>query len=139
MLLAPASTKTMAEVNILINYNQGDLKLLGGDVVYSTGLIQNLGRAADVGDLTIAIPWYQSPDSEFVNQAENFWKATINWRTATAYDAAQALVFAIEQCDPICDRQQIQATLANPNFSIQGATGTVEFEPQAIAKLHQMS
>jgi branched-chain amino acid transport system substrate-binding protein len=56
----------------------------------------------------------------------NLWGSEVNWRTALAYDAAQALIAAIRQD---ASRTGIQQALATPSFAAQGATGSINFSP----------
>lgn len=52
--------------------------------------------------------------------------AEVNWRTALAYNATEALIAAMQKSP---SRSGIQETLASPNFSTQGAAGTIGFLP----------
>ena len=59
---------------------------------------------------------------------ESFGGGNVNHRTALTYDATRTLIKAIEiQQQP--SREGMQKTIASPNFSTTGATGTIEFDP----------
>ncbi|MGL5083119.1 MAG: ABC transporter substrate-binding protein [Microcoleaceae cyanobacterium] len=135
LLLVPATDRSLSEAILAITNNNGRLQLLAGDSVYSPKILQNSGQNAVAGTLTVAVPWHRSEQSKFAQQAEQFWQAAVSWRTATTYDATQALIHAINQCGNSCHRRQVQQILSSPDFSAEGATGTVEFEPSGDRKL----
>jgi branched-chain amino acid transport system substrate-binding protein len=58
----------------------------------------------------------------------------VGWRTAMAYDAAKAIVVGLES-ESKPNRQQLQATLGNPDFTFPGATGKVQFLPSGDRNL----
>ena len=60
--------------------------------------------------------------------ARQLWGGDVNWRTAMAYDAAQALIAAIESSrNPT--RISIQKNLSDAEFATLGATDKVKFLP----------
>ncbi len=61
------------------------------------------------------------------------WGGSGSWRTATAYDATEAILTGLKSGQT---REQLQKALSDPNFSIEGATGEVRFQPSGdrIAK-----
>lgn len=75
------------------NANTGErLGLLGADELYNpTILVQ--GNDAIAG-LVLAVPWQWNPNDSFATQAAAVWKGRVSWRTATSYDATQALAIA---------------------------------------------
>lgn len=108
----------------VVTVNQGKLPLLGGDSVYNPKTLQIGGNAAE--NMVVAVPWIllSNPQSSFVQTATRLWGADINWRTATAYDATQALITGLKRDST---RQGIQQTLNDPGLSLSGATGTIKF------------
>lgn len=110
----------------VVEVNQGKLKLLGGDDVYSPKTLE-VGSSQAVG-MVVAVPWniLSDPQSPFVQQSRQLWGGDVNWRTAMSYDAAKALIAALTQNQT---REGIQKALSTPNFSAAGATGTVSFLP----------
>jgi branched-chain amino acid transport system substrate-binding protein len=80
------------------------------------------------GSLAIAVPWHRSPYSDFYQQAQDFWKASINWRTATTYDATQAIIQALSESRENFSRRQLHQKLSSPNFVTQGAEGKTYFD-----------
>jgi eukaryotic-like serine/threonine-protein kinase len=112
----------------LINANQCRSPMVGGDTLYSNGILKGVDRAA-LNCLIVAVAWHSkdSPNPEFPKAALELWEAHVSWRTAFAYDAIRALVAAIEtQGQP--NRQTVQEALAAPNFQANGATGEIQFE-----------
>jgi len=63
-------------------------RLLGGDALYENRTLINGGQAIE--GLVLAVPWFA--DSTYAQQANERWGGRINWRTASSYDAVQALV-----------------------------------------------
>lgn len=126
VLMLAANTSTLDKALQVIQVNRRRLKLLGGDDVYAPTTLE-VGQDA-ARDMVIAVPWDidTNPQSEFVRKSQQLWGAQVNWRTTLAYNATLAL-FAAMQKSP--SRSGIQETLASPNFSTQGAAGTIGFLP----------
>lgn len=102
--------------------NHGRLALLGSPSLYTRHVVQE-GQHAVVGLMLVA-PW--SPDAYpvFAQRAQQLWKATVNWRTATAYDATRAVIAGLQQGKT---RRDLQQALHNPDFSTAGAGDLVRF------------
>ncbi|MEG4292500.1 bifunctional serine/threonine-protein kinase/ABC transporter substrate-binding protein [Microcoleus sp. C2C3] len=92
--------------------------------------------------LIFSVGWHplNSPDRAFPQQVRSLWAEEGNtrkqvrslWaeegntRIASAYDAARALIKALEmQQEP--SREGMQRTLSSPDFRAWGATGTIQF------------
>jgi len=69
-------------------------QLLGGDALYSSDTLTSGGRAVE--GLTIAVPWF-SRDQAYAKAAAERWLGTVNWRTATSYDATIAMLSALTE------------------------------------------
>jgi eukaryotic-like serine/threonine-protein kinase len=79
--------------------------------------------------LIFSVSWHplSSPNKAFPQQARTLWGEEGNTRLSSAYDATRALIKALEmQQQP--SREGMQKMLASPNFSADGATGTIQFE-----------
>lgn len=127
VLMLAMNTSSVDKALLVIQANQGQLPLLGGDSAYRPQLLQSGGKNA-VG-MVVAIPWHvlAHPNSPFVREAAQLWKTSnVNWRTAMAYDAAQAFITALGE-NP--SRQGIQKALSSPTFTAPGASGNVRFLP----------
>jgi branched-chain amino acid transport system substrate-binding protein len=125
-LVLAANTATLDAALQVVAVNRRTLPLLGGDSIYNPKTLQVGGENAV--DMVVAVPWVllSNPGSEFAQTARNLWGGDVNWRTAMAYDATLALAAAIGQ-NP--SRASVQQSLANPGFSLTGATGTIRFLP----------
>jgi len=126
VLMLVSTTETLDRALQVVQVNRKQLPLLAGDDTYSPKTLEVGGEAA-VG-MVVAVPWHidANPQASFARQSKQLWGAKVNWRTALAYDATQALISAIER-NPT--RTGVQQTLASSEFSTQGASGTVQFLP----------
>jgi branched-chain amino acid transport system substrate-binding protein len=91
---------------------------------------QTLEEGYTVDGLTIVTPW-QPPltpaKDSFAYRAIQLWGGQVSWRTAMSFDAGSAILTGLQQSDGT--RQGLQRTLRQPQFSANGATGTVKFLP----------
>ncbi len=126
VLMLAANTGTLDKALQVVQVNRQRLSLLGGDDVYTPKTLQVAGELAE--DMVLAIPWHinSKPEDEFGQVARKLWVGDVNWRTAMAYDAAQALIAAIESSPT---RIGLQKVLSNPNFSTLGACDQIRFLP----------
>lgn len=78
-----------------INSNRQELKLLGGDSLYSEETLKAGGK--EVEGLVLAVPWFdQAPGAQdFAKAATKRWGGQVSWRTANSYDATQAFITAL--------------------------------------------
>jgi branched-chain amino acid transport system substrate-binding protein len=126
VLMLAANTSTIDKALQVVQVNQKRFQLLGGDDIYTSTTLEVGGEAA-VG-MAIAVPWDidTDPQSQFVRQSRQLWRAEVNWRTALAYNAAKAAIAAM-QTSPT--REGIRQTLASTGFSTPGAANPVQFLP----------
>ncbi|BAY36397.1 hypothetical protein NIES2111_07230 [Nostoc sp. NIES-2111] len=124
ILLNPQVDRMNRAVEIA-KINQGRLQLLGNPSFQTKTMLDN-GKV--LKGMVLATPWLAtvSPNKEFVQNAKKLWWEIdfITWRTANAYDATKVIAAAIKQEGDT--RMGIQKALAG-NFSVQGATGTIQF------------
>ena len=125
LMLAP-NTGVLDRALQVILVNQQQLNLLAGDDVYTPKTLQIAGELGQ--GMVLAIPWHiqSNPESEFAQVSKQLWGGEVNWRTAMAYDAARALVAAIDRRPT---RIGVQQALSNSNFSTPGADGSIHFVP----------
>ena len=71
------------------------LQLLGGDELYNPTILTQGGDA--INGIVLAVPWSSQPNDPFAQQSASIWRGRVSWRTATAYDATQALASALTQ------------------------------------------
>jgi ABC-type branched-subunit amino acid transport system substrate-binding protein len=69
-----------------------ELKMLAGDTLYNNETLTS-GRK-NVEGLIIAVPWFrETPQAKsFAQKSDKQWGGAISWRTATSFDATQALI-----------------------------------------------
>lgn len=126
VLVLLANTGELDRALQVVQVNQAKLPLLAGDDVYAPTTLEVGGAQAE--GMVVAVPWHilSNPQSTFVQKSRQLWGGDVNWRSAMAYDAAQALIMALKT-QP--SRQGVQEALSNTSFSAEGATGTVRFLP----------
>ncbi|KPQ38002.1 MAG: ABC-type branched-chain amino acid uptake system substrate-binding component LivK [Phormidium sp. OSCR] len=71
------------------------LLLLGADELFSPSLLIEGGSAIE--GMVLAIPWSWSPEDPFAQQSAAMWQGRVSWRTATAFDATEALAGALKR------------------------------------------
>lgn len=128
VLMLAVTTNTLPQVLDVIKINEQRLILFSGDDGYNTEILEKGG--ADAVGMILAIPWHISAyeNQPFVQLSQQLWGGEISWRTALAYDATLAFIKALEKtAQPT--RQSLQTTLAQRDFSFQGASGSVKFLP----------
>ncbi|NER49415.1 MAG: ABC transporter substrate-binding protein [Symploca sp. SIO1A3] len=79
---------SIAGANAKLPQNQR-LQLLGGGALYKAETLTQGGSAVE--GLVLAVPWIEEK-SDYAETAEKRWKGKVGWRTATSYDATQALI-----------------------------------------------
>ncbi|MGK7895871.1 MAG: ABC transporter substrate-binding protein [Xenococcus sp. (in: cyanobacteria)] len=126
VLMLATSTATLDQALQVVQVNEGKLPMLAGDDAYAPKTLQIGGR--DAVGMVVAIPWHilANPHAEIAKTARVLWGGDISWRTAMAYDAAQALIAAIAR-DPNPTRESVQQGLASPDFTAPGAAGPIRF------------
>ncbi|MGI2907477.1 caspase, EACC1-associated type [Tolypothrix sp. VBCCA 56010] len=125
LMLAPNS-ETLEKAYEVIKANDRRLGILGGDNIFGQKTLDSLGKQAE--GMVVAIPWHigNASNSKFVNNSEKLWKARVNWRTATSYDATKAIIAGLQKSNT---RKELQKTLHSADFSVDGATGKIQFLP----------
>ncbi|MBD2513629.1 amino acid ABC transporter substrate-binding protein [Nostoc sp. FACHB-973] len=125
LMLVP-NTNTQDKALQVVQVNQKQLTLLGGDNVYNVKTLE-IGREQAVG-MIVAVPWHieGNPMSDFPQKSRQLWGGDVSWRTALSYDATVALIAALER-NPT--RSGVQQALLSSDFSASGASGTIRFLP----------
>jgi len=103
--------------------------VVGTGGIYSQKTLEAAGQLPSFEKIAAAVSWHHlnSPNRKFLENTRKLWEGNVSHRTALTYDAAKALIQAIkEQQQP--SREGMQKTLADPNFSVTGATGTIQFD-----------
>ncbi|MEL7522796.1 MAG: ABC transporter substrate-binding protein, partial [Cyanobacteria bacterium J06553_1] len=126
-LMIAASARALEKAAEVINVNENMSPVLGGDELYNRRLLEQVGSNAQ--SLIVAVPWHLlSKDSapEFVESSRDLWKGDVSWRTATTYDAVMSIAMGLAG-DP--SREGLKAALDGTDFSVDSATGPVNFLP----------
>jgi branched-chain amino acid transport system substrate-binding protein len=137
-LMLAATSNTIDQALQVIEVNKQRLPLLAGEGGYEPKILQ-IGGSDAVG-MVLAVPWHLSAhvNEPFVRNSLKLWNADVSWRTALAYDATKTLIAGLKQT-PNPTRQSIQKALSTPGFSLQGASGKIQFFPsgdrQIVAQL----
>ncbi|MFN6530126.1 ABC transporter substrate-binding protein [Nostoc sp. ChiSLP03a] len=107
--------------------NQGQLTVFGSPTLFTDETLKN---GSGINGLIISAPWYPAafPNNIFPQKAQKLWGATVNWRTATAYDATLAIIAGLQRTNTN-RRDELQKVLHSPSFSVDGATGKIQFSP----------
>lgn len=125
-----------------ISGNSKDMILLAGNGVYSAkGKLTSL-----IDKLIIAVQWIRNENpsslSKLEKQANEIFGYSqqgvlINFRTAMAYDAAQAMVEAIKNVDKDINREKLYQSLRSnlAKFSATGANTEVKFDQRGDRKI----
>jgi eukaryotic-like serine/threonine-protein kinase len=117
----------------LIRANKRRYWMMGGNTLYSPKTLEFAGQEA-ADRLVAVVPWHHlsSPNPKFAQAAQKLWGGNVSSRTALAYDAARALITALNNHP---SRTGIQKALADPNFQANdGATGIVSFQTNGNRK-----
>ncbi|KPQ33936.1 MAG: branched-chain amino acid transport system substrate-binding protein [Phormidesmis priestleyi Ana] len=126
LMLAP-SIETLPAAAAVIEFNKRRLPILGSDELYNRTILAETGP--DSQALTVAVPWHLlSRDSvtDFVESSRALWEGDVSWRTATTYDAMIAIAAGLQ--DDL-SRAGLKTALDNSNFSVNSATGPINFLP----------
>jgi branched-chain amino acid transport system substrate-binding protein len=117
-------SRTLDKAYLLMQANNNQLPMLGGDSIYRPQTLQIVGEKS-LG-IVLGVPWHitVNHNSDFPTAARRLWGGDVSWRTAMAYDSTKALIVGLSN-NP--SRQGIERTLSQPQFAFQGASGTVKF------------
>ena len=110
----------------LIKTNNGRNVIVGGWTLYSPQTL-SIRDSKLLEKLVLFVPWHprSSPNQKFTEDTDKLWHGSVNPTTAMTYDATRTFIKALEMSKKPT-RKGIQKTLASPDFSADGATGTIE-------------
>ncbi|MEG4109173.1 ABC transporter substrate-binding protein [Microcoleus sp. S13_C5] len=110
----------------LARINRGKLPLYGSTTLYTFQTLKDGQKNVD--GLVLPVPWHPdtNPGSRFPENARQRWGGIVNWRTATSFDATQAVIAGLRQSNT---REGLQQALRNPSFSTAGSSEDVKFLP----------
>jgi branched-chain amino acid transport system substrate-binding protein len=128
LMLALPSTKLSYLFSIA--KNKGEMNLLGGNELYTIDLLKNMQKSDrekksidNPNNMVLAVPWTidNNKTTEFVKDSQKLWGGDVDWQTAMAYDAAQALIQAIKE-NPKATRETIKEALSSSKFIVTNGT-----------------
>jgi ABC-type branched-subunit amino acid transport system substrate-binding protein len=105
-----------------------ELKMLAGDTLYNNETLTS-GRK-NVEGLIIAVPWFrETPQAKsFAQKSDKQWGGAISWRTATSFDATQALIKTLSNN---ATRSTVLRGLENVSLSANETSGyPLKFTPE---------
>jgi len=122
-------TESLFHAIDLVKVNNGDNWIVGSWSLYGPKILA-IADSKPFDKFVLFSPWLglSSPNQEFVQDARDLWGGEVSARTALAYDVARVHRQALAMQDKPT-RMGMQETLMAPNFSAEGATGTIKFEP----------
>lgn len=111
----------------LVRAVKGRLAIFSSPTLYTQKTLQT--GAQDVNGLILPVPWHPSlsANKPKLNRAHQLWSGEINWRTAMALDAAQAVATGLQRGDS--SRESLQQALRAPEFRAKGMAEDVRFLP----------
>ncbi|WP_445250001.1 ABC transporter substrate-binding protein [Microcoleus sp. OTE_8_concoct_300] len=125
LMLAPHIDRIDRAIS-LARINRGKLPLYGSTTLYTFQTVKDGQK--DVDGLVLPVPWHPetNPGSRFPENARQRWGGIVNWRTATSFDATQAVIAGLRQSTT---REGLQQALRNASFSTRGSSEDVKFLP----------
>ena len=126
-LMIAGSPDTLDEAAEVIIENRRKLPILAGNELYNRLVLEETGTESQA--LTVAVPWHllsRDTEEDFVETSRDLWKGDVSWRTATAYDAVIAIAAGLTGDS---SRAGLKAALDDNNFSVDSATGPINFLP----------
>ncbi|MGL6340289.1 MAG: ABC transporter substrate-binding protein [Waterburya sp.] len=129
LVLAPSVSNVNQAIQIA-QANQGRLNLFGSQALNTYATLQQGQK--EVNGMVLTVPWYSQSNNKsnnnntFILDAQKLWGGAVNWRTAMAYDATEAIIAALKTGTA---REQISITLSNPLFTTDGAAKAIQFLP----------
>ena len=130
LLLLPRLDKIDPAIDVA-RANSGRLALFTYAGMYTFDTLKKGGE--DFKGMVLPVFWHRDaiPGNPFAENAAKLWGGPVNARTATSYDATQAIIAGLKQGNT---RSGLQKALVAPNFSATGATGRIQFSPSGERK-----
>ena len=107
------------------------MHLLGGATLYKPDTLT--GDKNAVEDLILVVPWFAQ--TSYADRAKERWKGQVSWRTATSYDATQALInalieaFEVVPSSNVTRKNVLQALKSTELRSSQTSGDILKFAP----------
>ncbi|MFM9266518.1 ABC transporter substrate-binding protein [Tychonema sp. BBK16] len=125
LMLAPHIDRIDRAI-FLARTNQGKLPLYGSTTMYTFQTLKDGQKSVD--GLVLPVPWHPetNPGNTFPKNATQLWGGVVNWRTATSFDATQAVIAGLRKSNT---REGLQQALKSTSFTTPGASEDVKFLP----------
>ena len=125
LMLAPHIDRIDRAI-FLARTNQGKLPLYGSTTMYTFQTLKDGQKSVD--GLILPVPWHPetNPGNTFPKNATQLWGGVVNWRTATSFDATQAVIAGLRKSNT---REGLQEALKSTSFTTPGASENVKFLP----------
>jgi len=129
LLWIPSPEAINRAIPFIINNNNRP-PVWAGDSAYGRSVLMQLGTTAQ--GMKIFVPWAKEASSNSAPLEAfdiNWLNAGINWRTAMAYDATQAIAQGLKLMGNVPKREGLREKLLSPGFKADGilGNGTVQF------------
>ncbi len=123
ILLLPSVDRIEKAIDIA-QVNRGRLILLGSPTMNS---YKALKGGCNINGMVVGVPWNPTAGEGklFADRAKELWGGSVNWRTAMAYDATQAIITGLRKGKNT--REGLKKVLSDDKFSVDGATGKIRF------------
>ncbi|MEO0377772.1 MAG: serine/threonine protein kinase, partial [Cyanobacteria bacterium P01_A01_bin.17] len=136
ILLVPDGEVSPAQENAfqLIAANAGRHAIVGSWGIHNAKTLEVLPNTRQPS-LVVSVPWHPatSPNPDFPKHTAQLWGTSAQGQTALTYDATRAMIAALRtQAQP--SPTETRNALADPSFSIWGATGKIAFEKSGDRK-----
>lgn len=124
LMLAPHIDRIDRTISVA-SINRGKLPLYGSTTMYTFQTLKDGQKSVD--GLILPVPWHPkiNPGSSFAKNSQR-WGGVVNWRTATSFDAAQAVIAGLQKNTT---REGLQQALKSTSFATPGASEDVKFLP----------
>jgi len=127
-ILLPSVKQKDKAIGLANGAKKQDIKLtfFGGGALYAPETLQQAGSAME--GMVLAVPWFA--EGVYAEQADEHWQGRISWRTAMSYDAAQAIIQAIQNLQPQeITRENMVTTLGQLSLeSSQTSGASLDFD-----------
>ncbi|MHC5761859.1 caspase family protein [Nostoc sp.] len=136
LLLAPGINNLEPAAKVAIaNNDTPPLKLFGSYSLYTQKIPDSTGKP--VNQLVLPGLWHPDlyTDNNPLKIELNPWNASVNWRTAMAYDVTCAIIEGLKHSDGTPIRLQLQRVLRSQKFSADGAGEKVKFDPSTGVRI----
>lgn len=110
--------------------------VVGTGGIYGQKILEAASQLPSFDKFAAAVSWHplNFPNRKFLEDSRQLWKGDVSHRTALTYDAAKTLIEAIEKQQQQPTREGMQKTIADQNFTVEGATGKIQFDTTGSRK-----